>query len=206
MALSGFFFRCDFGCAWALQGRLLCCQWLSMSGSRNKGVFQVFSWCWLDFMAAISPSVGKPPLCSHFRRIGNSSSTWKKKRVSFFIGTNCTELSTDFLAGLAFAQATLCSVCISKYLGVVLIPSSICLALLGGVGICWPEKQSDRKWDLPGQRAGVVHTVNTSLYLYLYAASWVMSVRRGKPASQRSEMCYTTFWCLSQLPCFIAPS
>lgn len=143
--LFGFFFpRCDLGSAWALQGRLLCCQWLSMSDSRNKGFFQVFSWCWLDFMAAISPSVGKPPLCSHFRRIGNSSSTWKK-RVSFFIGTNCIELSTKFLAGSAFTQAILCSVCISKYLRVVLIPSSICLTLLGGVGVCWPEKQSDKK-------------------------------------------------------------
>lgn len=84
MALSVFFFRWDFGCAWALQGRLLCCQWLSMSDSRNKGFFQVFSWCWLDFMAAISPSVGKPPLCSHFRRIGNSSSTWKKESFIFY--------------------------------------------------------------------------------------------------------------------------
>lgn len=42
--------------------------------SKNKGFFQLFSCCWLDFMAAISPSVGKPPLCSHFRRVGNSSS------------------------------------------------------------------------------------------------------------------------------------
>ena len=95
----------------------------------------------------------------------------KKKRVSFFIGTNCTELSTKFLAGLAFTQAMLCSACVSKYLGVVLIPSAICPALLGGVGVCWPEKQSDKKWDLPGQRAGIVRTVNTSLYLYLYPAS-----------------------------------
>lgn len=55
-----------------------------MSDSRNKGVFQVSSWCWLDFMAAISPSVGKPPLCSHFRRIGNSSSTWKKASFIFY--------------------------------------------------------------------------------------------------------------------------
>lgn len=94
----------------------------------------------------------------------------KKKRDSFFIGTNCTELSTKFLAGLAFTQATLCSVCILKYLGVVLIPSSICLVLPGGIGVLWPEKQSDKKQDLPGQRPGVVHTVNTSLYLYLCPA------------------------------------
>lgn len=64
--------------------RLLCCQLLSMSDSRNKGFFQVFSWCLLDFMAAISPWVGKPPLCSHFRRIGNSSSTWKKSFIFYW--------------------------------------------------------------------------------------------------------------------------
>lgn len=52
-------------------------------------------------------------------------------------------------------------------------------------GICWPEKQRNKKRDLSGQIAVIVHTVNTSLYLYLYLASWVMSVRRGKTGSQR---------------------
>lgn len=196
MALSGVFFRGDFGCAWAFTEEVSLLPmafyvWLQEQGVFSSG-FVVLAWLY-----GCNKSLGRETPAVFSLQKDREFQLHMKKRVSFFIGTNCPELSTKFLAGLAFTQAMLCSVCFSKYLGVVLIPSSICRALLGGVGVCWPEKQSDKKRDLAGQRAEVVQTVNTSLYLYLYPASWVMSVRRGKPASLHSEM---------QLPRFIAPS
>lgn len=131
-------------------------------------------------MAAISPWVGKPPLCSHFRRIGNSSSTWKKESFIFY----WNQLHWTFyqvLSGFSFHTSNALFCLCFEIFGccfnpLIYLPASA----WGGVGVSWPEKQSDKKRDLPGQRAGVVHTVNTSLYLYLYPVSWVMCVGRGK--------------------------
>lgn len=180
-----FFPQCDFYCAWTSQGRLLCCQLLSMSDSRNKfffffslSVFVVFTWLY-----GCNKSLGREtPAVFSLQKDREFQLHMKKSFIFYWNQLHWTFYQVLSRFSFHTRNALFClhfemfGCCFNP---LIYLPFST----------LWSRhllpRKANKNRDLPGQIAVIVHTVNTSLYLYLYPASWVMSVRRGKTGSQR---------------------